>query len=280
MHHPQQKGPTKQAQNRPPRPATVLGQAHGPGNPSVSSRHPPLLRPSSLPSPAFSSYSIFHPCWGFSFSGDSIHFVLLKVAQFLLLPWLFHPDPWPALKPTAQATGAVTDLPAAAPPVSPRPTGSSRRPAVRGVYEERHTQESVVCVCCSSLGQTPTQQYNTKMFPLSPLNAASTATPPDHHSGLTGNSHSTLALPRQMPDKLYMEMSDLHVSELLTGHTRKPLTLGKRTAARSPTNSGNKRNCLDFNSYVPMTFHTWKPNSKAGLRADVHNRCTRHYINE
>lgn len=124
---------------------------------------------------------------------------------------------------------------------------------------------------------TATRHENVSVVP---LHAASTATPPDHHSGLTGNSHSTLVLPRQMPDKLYMETSNLHVSELLTGHTRKPLTLGKCTAARSPTNSGNKGNCLDFNSYVPVTFRTGKPNSKAGLWVDVHNRCTRHSINE
>lgn len=114
----------------------------------------PCLRPSGLRSPAFSSYSIFHPCWGFSFSGDSIHFVLLNAAQFLLLPWLFHPDPWPALKPTAQATGAVTDLLTAAParltsPHGPRDPLLSPACCACGLGGEAYTRVSGVCVAAA-----------------------------------------------------------------------------------------------------------------------------------
>lgn len=108
MCHVQQKGPTKRT-NSPTRPETVLAQAHGPGSLIFSNHHQTRCRPSALPSPAFSSYSIFCPV-GVCFLWSLTRFVPLTTAQFLLLPWLLHPDPWPALKPTAQATGTAVQI--------------------------------------------------------------------------------------------------------------------------------------------------------------------------
>lgn len=62
------------------------------------------------PKSGLSPASLFPALVGVCFLQSLTHSVLLTVAQFLLLPWLLHPEPWPSLKPTAQATGAAVQI--------------------------------------------------------------------------------------------------------------------------------------------------------------------------
>lgn len=97
-------------QNSPKRPETALAQAQRPASPIFRNHHQTLLRLQALPSPGFFQLLYFLSLLGFCLLQSLTHFVLTTAAQFLLLPWLLHPDPWPALKPTARATRAVIQI--------------------------------------------------------------------------------------------------------------------------------------------------------------------------
>lgn len=98
---------------------------------------------------------------GVCFLQSLTHFVLLTAAQFLLLRWLLHPDPWPALKPTAQATGAAVQIsqlqfrPFLPHPWLPDPA-QSPIPAycVNYLQGEAQAQKSQHCICYSRLEKT------------------------------------------------------------------------------------------------------------------------------
>lgn len=125
-----------------------------------------LLKPWALLSPSFLQPLDFLSLLGFCFLWSLIHSVLLKAAQFLLLPWLFHPGPWPALKPTAWATGTVTQISQ----IQFHPAFLTSSLASRSCFwwaltiKRTQAQTSPQCACYSTLGKTLLEQPTLKMF--------------------------------------------------------------------------------------------------------------------